>query len=152
MSFALTHLIGFGARRATSSAAAHRYWKWKWTDNQTSGAFVEFAELELLIGGTDQTSPSTTISQTGTVYNSVSNLVDNSASTNWQGDDECEVTIDLGSAMAITDYTVTARNVGSSYTPKAWNFYYSDDGTSFTLVHSQSAQSFTNGQKKTYTI
>jgi hypothetical protein len=147
----MTFPVAFGAPFDVGGTG-HRYWRWKWTDNQTSGAYVEFAELELLISGTDQTSPSTTISQTGTVYNAVSALVDNNASTNWQGDDEAMVTIDLGSALAITHYSVTARSVGSSYTPKAWDFSYSDDGSSFTAVHSQSAQSFTNGEKKTYAI
>ena len=93
----------FAATRAgvmTAKKTGFRYWRIRVTAQVQSAVGAGLAEVEFRssIGGADLTNPSTSVSASIETYalNPVSNLVDNSTSTNW------------GSAAAATyPYTLT---------------------------------------------
>tara|TARA_R110000796_G_scaffold72065_2_gene163307 strand:+ start:569 stop:1831 length:1263 start_codon:yes stop_codon:yes gene_type:complete len=61
------------------------------------------------------------------------------------------VTIDMGSAVTITQYTIACRLSTSNYYWAAWTFQGSNDGTTFTTIDSQSGKNaaFWTGQTPT---
>lgn len=151
MSLTTTHLIGFGAKRAAASASGHLYWRITFTAS-VSGTYMEIAEAEMRVAGVDQTSGQTFTSST-VVGGSLSNMWDNSAANNVTlqlSDSPCHVTVQFSSAQAIDSVTMTARNPTGSYPPTAGQILYSDDGTSFTSVHSYSGLSWSGGETKTF--
>jgi len=56
------------------------------------------------------------------------------------------------SGKIITSYAITSRNVNTEYKPKDWTLQGSNNGTSWTSLDSQSNQSFTTGERKTYSF
>ncbi len=54
--------------------------------------------------------------------------------------------------MGIDKYDIASRSNSSSTPPRGWDIHVSNDGVNWTLVDSQSNQSFTYGEVKTYTL
>lgn len=152
MSFALTHLIGFGARRSQAAATGYRYWKFTFSNGGFSE--VEISEVELMIGGTDQASGGTASATNTNGSNAPANAFDNNTGTKWSGFPlDATLTYDFGAGneKAITTYSLQAINGGSNH-PKTWTLARSSDNVSYTTVDTRSGESFTSLEKKTYTI
>lgn len=135
--------------KRAATAAGHRYWKFTFSNG--GDAEAEMAEIELLISSVDQTSGAS-ISATNTNAGAAANLIDDSTGTKWGGFPlDATVTVDLGSALAIDAYTITAIS-GAGHYPRQWVLAWSDDDVSYTTADSQTGQSFTSLEKKTYSL
>lgn len=143
----INNLIGFGARRA--AAAGYTYWKIEFTNG--GDAEAEFAELELMINGVDQTSGATITGVNSNGF-SPSNAIDDNGSTKWSGFPlAASLTVQFASPKAITTYSIQAA-AGVGHYPRSWTLQRSSDGSAYTTVDTQTGQVFTSLEKKTYTI
>lgn len=60
--------------------------------------------------------------------------------------------INFGKPAKPTSYTIQADSGGAAEYPRAWTLQASNDGSDWTVIDTQSNQSFSLGQSKTYTI
>lgn len=56
------------------------------------------------------------------------------------------------SGKIVTSYTVTSRNYTNTYAPAAWTLRGSNNGSTWTDLNTQSGQTFSQNEKKTYTF
>jgi hypothetical protein len=56
------------------------------------------------------------------------------------------------SGKIITSYSITSRNYTSTFSPTAWTLQGSSNGSSWTDLDTRSGQSFSQNEKKTYTV
>lgn len=119
------------------------------------------SDVPLSLGGTYSGTDGLTggTASTSSVFgaNVAANGVDNNVSTYWQADetnpdDTSTWTYDLGvgNAVAFGRYTLQARASGGRW-PVAWTWEGSNDNSAWTTLDTQTSQSFTDGETKTYT-
>lgn len=56
------------------------------------------------------------------------------------------------SGKIITSYSITSRNYAYSFNPTAWTLQGSNNGSAWTNLDTQTSQSFSNNEKKTYSF
>ena len=148
----LNNFSGFGVAPAAAGGTGYRYWKFTFSNG--GDAEVEFAEVALMIGGTDQTGSGTASATNTNGANPASNAFDNNTGTKWAGFPlDATLTYDFGSGnnFAITTYSIQAISAAGHY-PRSWTLARSSDDATYTTVDTQTGQSFTSLETKTYTI
>ena len=146
------------------SVQGHRYWKFIFSA-VLSGLYVELNEITMRETGvnkiplmTGQTTGGVTI--TADSYSATLDpwkVGDGDASNNanaWASISAVPqgLYIDFGNKVDIRAYSLTARNITSTYRPKDWVLYWSDDGVTYSAADTRSGESFAQGETKNYSF
>jgi len=123
----------------------YRYYKFVFPDNMGNDSYaMMIAEIELLYGGIDQTTPSSPVTALG-YYSTYlpANVVDNSGNlgNRWQVNMPSPrwLQIDIGQNVLISNYRIRASDQ-PTFTPVAWELYASTDGDAWFLIDTRSGQ------------
>lgn len=141
--------------------AAHTYWRLMIgaTDSGTTLTLAQF-ELRATTGGTNLAvaSPGNMAGGTPTAqtsFNAVANAFDGDVSTYWGGGGTLPNWLRYTFPVAndIVLYTITGSTSWAGWEPTAWTLEYSTNGGStWTVADTRSGQSWTSGEKKSYTL
>lgn len=122
--------------------AAFRYWKWDFTGGNNTAIMV--GTLGLFIGGVDLCIGKT-VTANGATHFPVANVVDNAVSQ-WQNNQPYPhwAKIDLGAAYE-PQYYVVQGGGDPTFCPTAWTLSASNDGTTWVVLDTQTAQTWPSG-------
>lgn len=144
--------------------AVHRYWRWLFSAAGSGSAIViGEAELHGISGGADLTGAGTASADTtypdwvadnafadnGVAYTSTGCWSsDNSSLPHWLAYDFGD-----GNDVRVDEYTLQAHDaVSQADSPAAWEFQYSDNGTDWVTVDTQTGISWTASEVKTFDL
>ena len=121
---------------------AYRYWKWNFTGGNNTAIMV--GTLSLFVGGVD-VCLGKSVSADGASHYPVANVVDNAVSQ-WQHNAAYPhfATIDLGAAYDPSYYIVQGGG-DPTFCPTAWTLSGSNDGSTWFLLDTQTAQTWPSG-------
>lgn len=141
-----------------SGADATSYWRIN-ASGSALGSYCEISELELRVGGVDQTAPGGPAKADTVFSTSYAALAfDNSTTTVWGSNSGFPHWLYYRFPVdtAITEYVITSGpSLGShnGYAPNAWTLEYSGDGVTWTTADTQSGiAAWGDQESRTYTL
>lgn len=139
--------------------AAHSYWRLNVTaSNGGANLTIDEVEFRGSIGGADQCSGGTPSASSTLGGNVAANAFDNTVNTAWQATTTTGTLQYLfASAVEVAEYTIRIRGAGyEAYTnqaPKDWTLQWSDNGSSWTTVDTQTSQTaWSAGETRTLAV
>lgn len=142
----------------------HLFYRLAITSWGGTGTQGEIAEIELFLSSADQI-PAMTSATTSGVTMTGTDVAVPGTSDGWKAGDKIGstvygtanrigtkyLTVEFSTATVVDTYTLTARFNGYNY-PVAWRVEVSEDGVTYVTVDTQTGQTFTAAEKKTFVL
>jgi hypothetical protein len=138
--------------------AAHRYWRMNITATGTGASGIAELEFRDAVGGADKTGSGTASAQTAYPGWPASQAFDNNTGTGWASNDSPVpqwIGYDFGSGNAynIVEVYILPRQDGNhNQAPTAFDWQYSDDGSSWTTAVTKSGITWPTNAAQVFTV
>ena len=136
----------------------HLYWRINVFANNGDTNYLAISEIEMraTVGGTDQCAGGTPTASSAASDAPASNAFDNDAVSRWStpvGTVSGWIAYQFPSAVDVAEYTIQAHPTAPLRSPRDWQFEYSDDGVTWTVIEDRyGVTGWTNGQIRTFTL
>lgn len=154
-------LYGLSDVSLPAPPGAHRYWRINVTATPFGGwVIVDEMELRSAVSGADQTGSGTATASTTNGSDTADKAFDDLPTTSfsyWRSlntsfPEWLQYDFGAGNEIQIVEYTIRAATSSQTRAPSSFTFEYSDDGTNWTVVDTQSGLSWASDETKTFAV